>query len=342
MKSRYLIILCLITILSPLYSQDSTASQMNSRAIDDFNTFPAISIYYGLKALDKSSEDLDGDEYLKSLYVVARGYGIIDEFQKRDLFLNRAYDYIKSTSFNYVNSDFISYYLEILFNRGGFDKIREIINEVRLVEQLDDAGKMAIAIYRIKVEELWSDDFLSETYSRLETLELDYMFGELKLAEAEYSRESNRNKSLNLYRELLNSDNDYLAIQANYGYWKLTNYSSYLKKAVLLASFIPDYQLVTTILEEMNEVYSAAGDYKNLVVSSQRWSYLKEKRLQFLLDQHRELYQYGYDRDQLKLKIESLENRVLLYRTVIIAAVILVIVLIILLFVQSYRLRRSH
>lgn len=340
MKSKILIFI--ITVSSIIYAQESSVIEINQRALDDLDTFPALSIYYGLEALNINSAEIEVREYINSLFIIARGYHNIDDYNNRDIYLNKTYDYLVSIGFAEINTEFLIYYLNTLVESGSKDMVLEIINDVKLIEKLDERTKHNLAIVRIKVEGLWTDEFLTTTYQALEGSDSLDLLMELKLAEANYSETINRQKALTIYREIMNSDFQYYALKAHYGYWKLTKYKTYLEEAVILSSFITDYALIIEILGEMKKVYQRSGEFKNLTVITERLAYLTEKRSNFLLTQHKELYQYGYDREQLAIKLEAAENENILFRTLITGAAGLLVIFIILLFIQSYRLRRSH
>lgn len=343
MKSKIVLLLILMSSLSHITAQEGGVTELNQRALDDLNSFPALSIYYGLDALDRNSGEIEVREYINSLFIIAKGYNNIDEFNKRDIYLNKTYEYMESIGFNEINSDFLIYYLNILVQSESNDKVLEIINEIRLVEKLDDRTKLYLAMVRIKVENLWSDKFLTETYTNLEGSDSLDILMELKLSEAHFHEsKKNRQKALAIYRDIMNSPLEYYALQAHYGFWRLTKYTSYLEEAVLLTSFISDYALIIEILGEMKKVYQRSGEFKNLTVITERLFYVTEKRSNFLLTQHKELYQFGYDREQLALKLEATQNQNILFRTLITGAAGLLVIFIILLFIQSYRLRRSH
>lgn len=342
MKSRLFLFLILLTSLTLISAQESNIAELNQRALDDLNTFPALSIYYGLDALDRNSGEIEVREYINSLFVIAEGYHNIDEYDTRDIYLQRTYEYMSSIGFSEINSDFLIYYLNTLVEKESNEKVLEIINDVRLVEKLDERTKLYLAMIRIKVENLWSDPFLTDTYNNLEGTDSLDILTELKLSEALSVESSNRPKALSIYRELMNSPLEYYALQAHYGFWRLTRYTSYLEEAVILSSFITDYALVVEILGEMKKVYQRSGEFKNLTIVTERLSYITDKRSNFLLAQHKELYQYGYDREQLALKLEVAQNQNILFRTLITGAAGLLVLFIILLFIQSYRLRRSH
>lgn len=340
MKSK--IVIFLIIVSSLIYAQERSVTDINQRALDDLNTFPALSIYYGLDALNRNSAEIEVREYINSLFVIARGYHNIDEYIRRDFYLNRTYEYMASIGFAEINSEFLIFYLNNLVESGAKEKVTEIINDVKLIEKLDDRTKHYLAIVRIKVEGLWADEFLTSTYQSLEKSNSVDMLMELKLAEAVYNETINRQKALTIYREIMNNPLEYYALQAHYGYWRLTKYTSYLEEAVILSSFVTDYALIVEILGEMKKVYQRSGEFKNLTIITERLAYITEKRSNFLLTQHKELYQYGYDRQQLAIKLESAQNENILFRTLISGAAGLLVIFIILLFIQSYRLRRSH
>lgn len=342
MKSKIVLFLILISPFVLISAQEIGITELNQRAMDDLNSFPALSIYYGLNALDKNSGEIEATEYINSLFIIAKGYNNIEEYNKRDIYLNKAFDFYKSRNFVDIVNNFLIYYLNILVEGDQKDKVLSIINDVTLIEKLDDRTRMYLAMIRIKVESLWSDKFISETYKTLEESGFTDLLTELKLEEARVLEEENRQKSLSIYRDIMSSTSEYYALKAHYGYWRLTKYTSYLEEAVLLSSFVSDYKLIVEVLTEMKGVYRRSGEYKNLNVVSDRLAFITDKRSNFLLTQHKELYQYGYEGEQMALKLEVSQNQNILFRSIIMGAAGLIVLFIILLFIQSYRLRRSH
>ncbi|OQY39582.1 MAG: hypothetical protein B6229_03510 [Spirochaetaceae bacterium 4572_7] len=343
MNRIYFVLLFLLSS-SFLFSEQATILEYNNRAEESMDTNPSDSIYYAKKAFQLNKIDIIPEEYVKSLYIEAYSYSIINESKKVLFYLNSAMIFIKENGYFYNNVNFYKFYGESLFRYGEYGELKDLLNNRNIQDLLDPSSRLEFKILGIKLDIYFSEDgvleSLEELLSQAEGMVNKNSLGEIYLLYGDY--EDDRK----FYSSALALGIDSISVKALqglgslYSSWGRHNDSlNYFERALLYEESESNYFTKLSILNSLESEYKIVNDYKKAYMTSKRSGLLKSSYLSFLLKEEQDILYNGYEKEILRseLKIKDTQLQLLLF--IVIALGTLLVVSIVVLFILSYRLR---
>lgn len=346
MRSRIIyFLICMVISQSVIYSfeQKSDILAFNSRAESDIYLTPALSIYYADKSIDKNIEMENKDEYIRSLFILAKAYTIIDDLYMAENFITKAIDYINQQDYIYDNSSFYIFVVRSLYAYGNYEVLTELISNESIVSILNDRALIEFNIINIKMDITLNNKINFELLKNSKALchSFDFMDleAELNIIHGDFVLNTNGNLAKTLYNKAVEIADPVQLTEALFRLGDMSGSIEYIEQAFLISEKFDNYNLSKKILDKLSSEYKARKDYKNLTLTLNKIKYYSNKKGLFLLNQYKKLYNFGYHKEQLALELETAHSLIYLFTRVIISMGVIILVLIIFLSIQSYRLR---
>lgn len=339
-KTLFLLIFLLFKF-SSIYSQE--IAELNTRAEDDIFFNSSTSIYYAENAIDNNIDNLNIEEYIRSLFILAKAYNRLDDFYNVSDKLSLAFKYLEIKGYSYVKSDFYIFSGRFFYKNENYDLLENLLTNEKIISFLDNRGLIEFNILRnyLNIIENKEVDFniIDNSIALSRTNNFKDLEGELNILYGDSIVKIDKNRAKSYYRKVIEINETASLAKAYLRLGDLDSNIEYLEQSLLVSESLDDNSLTMEILSHLYDGYKLRGEYKNLVTTTEKMKYFNDKKNTFLLKQYKELYNFSYEKDILKLELEESYSQVSLLKLIIISMGVIILFLIIILSIQSYRLR---
>ncbi|MBN2619153.1 MAG: hypothetical protein JXR64_12640 [Spirochaetales bacterium] len=341
MKNRILLIYLLISVSS--FSQNLNYVEYNDIGFSDINLTPSISIFYANKSIYENREFESQFEYLRSLYILALAYDAMSDTYTRDMQVDNAYNLLNKKNFKDISNSFLIYIANNSIERGLFDRYLFLKNNTVLKRTMDEETILIFEVldikYRLAYENYFSTDLYIKLESELKNMKMYDSLSQVQYQYGTYLEGKDINKAIDIYTKLSESENIYYRVEALVKLWEITKNIFYLEEAYLKTGLNYNYTQTIDVINKLKIEYQRLGKYQKLSEINEKINYFNLKQSQFVLEQYRNLYDFGFEKQVLQEDLERAVVKNSLQTLIIIFMSVVVLILIIVISIQNYRLR---